>query len=705
MHLQRSSSQHVAQLGCLTFHRDIMEKRLSKEVFSNVMAAMEGKGRINPLFGDAIASAMKNWAMDLGATHFCHWFHPLTGKAAEKHDAFLDIGSEGQVIERFSGRWLFKGEPDASSLPSGGLRKTASARGYSCWDSQCYPFLWKMNGVVTLCIPAIFFSWCGKALDLKIPLMRSEEKLGQAGVRLLHMLEEKAEVVCSTLGCEQEYFLLPKELWQSRPDLRMLGRTLLGAPPAKGQELEDHYFSTIPSQVLAFMRDVEQKAFDLGLALKTRHSEVAPQQFEAAPLFEKSPQAIHHNLLLMQIMHYTALEHDLACLFHEKPFAGINGSGKHCNWSLKTDKEVNLLDPVLLETNPLVFLSFLTAVISAVHRHGGLLRASIASAGNDHRLGGNEAPPAIISMYLGEGLEKLLEAVENQRECLYVAESMRDLQIPTLPHLLLDTLDRNRTSPFVFTGNKFEFRSVGASAHPAKAITVLNAIVAESLESLADQIEEEKKQGGSLKESVLRVLQKELTKSKSIRYLGDNYLEDWRQEASSRDLPHIERSAHAFLQFVEEKAHSVFEGILSLEERRAHVEVMEGGYVHIMACEAKLLLELVDTQILPACLEYQTLLAKNIHWMEASMGGLCMQTKEVLLHLSESIEEMNIRNKALKEELAAALALTSRAQAYAFSDRVCPRMSSLRSSVDALEKKVQDSLWPLPKYRELLFSL
>lgn len=702
---RQSSSLYMDQLGSLTFHQGVMEKRLSKEVFENVMGAMDGKGRINPLYGDEIATAMKQWAVDLGATHFCHWFHPLTGKAAEKHDAFLDIGAGGHVIERFSGKWLFKGEPDASSFPSGGLRKTASARGYSCWDSQCYPFLWKVKDVVTLCIPAVFFSWCGKALDLTIPLMRSEEKLGQAGLRLLHLLGEEASQVCSTLGCEQEYFLLPKDLWQARPDLRMLGRTLLGAPPAKGQELEDHYFSAVPSTVLAFMKDVEQKAFALGLALKTRHSEVAPQQFEAAPLFERSPQAIHHNLLLMQIMHYTALEHDLACLFHEKPFAGINGSGKHCNWSLKTDTDMNLLDPILLESKPLLFLSFLTAIVSAVHRHGSLLRASIASSGNDHRLGGNEAPPAIISVYLGEGLEKLLEAVENQREYTYIAESMRDLQIPTLPHLLLDTLDRNRTSPFVFTGNKFEFRSVGASAHPGKAVTVLNAIVAESLDRLVDLIEKERAQGAPLKECALRVLQKELTKSRSIRYLGDNYLEDWRQEASLRALPHIERSSHAFLQFTEEKAHSVFEGILSLEERRAQVEVMENVYAHTIACEAKLMLDLVDTQIVPACLEYQTLLAKNVHWMGVSVGGLSIQTKEVLLHVSESIEEMILRSKALKEELVAALSLTSRSQAYAFSDLVCPRMNALRSTVDALEKKVQDSLWPLPKYRELLFSL
>jgi glutamine synthetase len=683
------------QLGSLTFHRGVMEKMLSKEVFANLISAIEGRGRINPLYSDAIANAMKNWAVDLGATHFCHWFHPLTGKAAEKHDAFLDIGAGGQVIERFSGKWLFKGEPDASSLPSGGLRKTASARGYSCWDFQCYPFLWQVNDVVTLCIPAIFFSWCGKALDLKIPLMRSEEKLGQAALRLLHFLGEDATQVYSTLGCEQEFFLLPKELWQIRPDLRMLGRTILGAPSAKGQEMEDHYFSSVPDSVLAFMRNVEQKAFALGLALKTRHSEVA----------EKSPQAIHHNLLLMQIMHYTALEHDLACLFHEKPFAGINGSGKHCNWSLSTDTDINLLDPILLESKPLLFLSFITAVISAVHLHAPLLRASIASAGNDHRLGGNEAPPAIISVYLGEGIEKLLEAIENQREHAYVVEVMKDLQIPTLPHILLDALDRNRTSPFVFTGNKFEFRSVGASAHPARAVTVLNAIVAESLERLLDQMLKEKNQGASLKECVLRTLQKELTRSKSIRYLGDNYLEDWRLEASSRALPNIERSAHSFLQFTEEKARSVFDGILSLEERRAQVEVMENVYAHTVACEAKLLLELVDTQILPACLEYQTQLAKNIHWMEVSMTGLSLQTKEVLLHLSESIEEMILRSKSLRDELVSALALTSRSQAYAFSDRVCPRMNALRSSVDALEKKVQDSLWPLPKYRELLFSL
>ena len=705
MYFQERASLPIDQFGCLTFHQAVMEKRLSKEVFANVSAAMEGKEKINPLYADSIANAMKTWASELRATHFCHWFHPLTEKAAEKHDAFLDVGPKGQCIEKFSGKWLLKGEPDASSFPSGGLRKTAAARGYYCWDFQSFPFIWKTGDVSTLCIPSVFFSWCGKALDRKIPLMRSEEALNQAVLRLLHLLEVDASRVFPTLGCEQEYFLLPKELMESRPDLLLTGRTLFGAPSIKGQELEDHYFSVIPEKVLRFMRDVEERAFELGIALKTRHCEVAPQQYETAPLFERGVRAVDHNIQLMQLMHQVAIEHDLACLFHEKPFAGINGSGKHCNWSLQTNTDVNLLNPDLLNSNPLLFLSCLTVVITAVHRHGDLLRASIASAGNDHRLGGNEAPPALISVYLGEELEKLLEAIENQREYSYVAELLKDIQIPTLPHLLLDSADRNRTSPFVFTGNKFEFRSVGSSAHPASTITVLNAIVAESFHQFVNQIEKEKDKGVSLSQIILQVIQKNLINSRQIRYLGDNYLKHWKEEAISRCLPNVDRSLHSFQFFLEEKANHVFEGILSLEERRARVNVLENTYAHVIENEAKLMLELFNTQILPACLEYQKDIAKNIHSVEKVMGGLTSQTKEILVEMSEKIEAVILDSKSLKRELDLAFSLGDRPKAFALSDSVCPRMQALRKSVDALETKVHDKLWPLSKYRELLFSL
>ncbi len=693
----------IEEFGCLTFHKGIMEKTLSKEVFFNLVAVMEGKEKVNPLYADSIAEAMRIWAVNLGATHFCHWFHPLTGRAAEKHDAFLDVGAKGQIIEKFSGKWLFKGEPDGSSFPTGGLRKTAKARGYSSWDCLSLPFIWKSGDVITLCVPAVFFSWNGDSLDMKMPLMRSEEKLEKAVLRLLNQLDVDISKVYPTLGCEQEYFLIPKDLVTSRPDLLLNGRTLFGAPSIKGQQLDDHYFSIIPEKVICFMQDVEERAFQLGIPLKTRHCEVAPQQYEVAPLFGRAFLAVDHNILLMQIMEQVAAQHDLFCLFHEKPFSGINGSGKHCNWSLSTDTGINLLDPGLLESNPLLFLSSITVVISAVYRHSDLLRASIASAANDHRLGGNEAPLALISIYLGEELENLLEAVESKKEFVYKTELARDLQLPSLPPLLLDATDRNRTSPFVFTGNKFEFRSVGASSHPAAAVTVLNAIIAESFNLFVDQIEKER--GASLKDSILTVIQRQLAYSRKIRYLGDNYEDSWKKEASLRGLVHLERSAHSFDLFLQEKADSVFEGILSKKERASRVVVLQSTYSHTIESEAEFMIELFDTQILPACLDYQKDLAKNIYWVDQSVGGLTSHSKVILTSLSEGIQRSIIESKKLKSELFAASSLDLSSRTLALSDLVMPQMSLLRKEVDALEVMVQDVLWPLAKYREILFSL
>ncbi len=705
MHPKHSTSLLMDQFGSLTFHRAVMKKMLPKEVFMNVTAAMDGKERVNPLYADTLASAMKDWAISRGATYFCHWFQPLTGKAAEKHDAFLDIGAKGVLIEKFSGKLLFRGEPDASSFPSGGLRKTAVARGYSSWDSQSAPFLWKVGEVITLYIPAVFFSWCGKALDMKIPLIRSEEKLGAAALRLLHLLGLDAQKVHSTLGCEQEYFLIPKDLLETRPDLKLTGRTLFGASSAKGQELEDHYFSSIPAKVLCFMKDVEDRAFDLGIPLKTRHCEVASQQYEVAPLFEKSVFAVDHNLLLMQLMREVAAQHGFSCLFHEKPFAGINGSGKHCNWSLQTDTGLNLLDPSLLNSTPLLFLSCITAIIAAVYQHSDLLRASIASAANDHRLGGHEAPPALISIYLGEELEKFVEATINQRESTYTAEALKNIQIPFLPDLLLDTIDRNRSSPFVFTGNKFEFRSVGSSSHPAATVLVLNAIVAESLDTLINEVELERNSGVSLQDAFFKVIQKTLVSSSKIRYLGDNYRDEWKSEALARGLPNIEKSLYSFQAFMQEKAEKVFEGILSLEERVARISVLESTYAHVIEQEAKLMIELFSTQILPACLEYQTQLAKNIYRVEKAIGDLSFHSKQLLIHLSEVIQKAMVENKELTSELISAQSQEGSARSFAFCDLVLPRMRSLRREVDILETMVQDTLWPLLKYRELLFSL
>lgn len=698
------SSRQIDRFGCLTFHREIMKKVLPKDVFINVTVAMEGKGKINALHADVIANALKDWAISLGATHFCHWFQPLTGAGAEKHDAFLDIGPGCQVIEKFSGKLLFRGEPDASSFPSGGLRKTAEARGYTCWDVESPPFIWKSGSTSTLCIPAIFFSWCGKALDMKIPLIRSEEKLNQAACRLLRLLEVDVSKVFSTLGPEQEYFLMARDYFDLRPDLKITGRTVFGAPSPKAQEFEDHYFSSVPEQVLYFMQEVESRAIELGIPLRTRHSEVAPHQYEMAPLFEKSSQAVNHNLLLMQLMHQVAEKHELACLFHEKPFAGINGSGKHCNWSFSTDSGMNLLDPALLEKQPFLFLTCITAVLSAVCKHPTLLRASIASAGNDHRLGGNEAPPALLSAYLGEELEKFLQAIERQCETSYLAESSMDLNVPSLPPLFLDTMDRNRTAPFAFTGNKFEFRSVGASAHPAGPVTVLNAIVAESLLSIGDQIESLKGKK-SLKHAVLEVIQKELEFSRKIRYLGDNYHSDWKEEAAQRGFVSIEKSVNSLYAFLQEEVDPLFEGILSKEERMARVNIAEHQYINVISAEAKIMLEIFYTQVLPVCLKYQTALAKNIHWLDKTVEGFSVRSKEFFLEVSVKIQAVLEAANALKVEVDAALSISSSHKTFAFSSRVVLQMSVLRKGVDALEMLVQADEWPLPKYREMFFFL
>jgi glutamine synthetase len=695
----------VSHFGHLTFSRSVIERMLPKEVAKNIIQASEGKEKINPLYCYTIAKAMKDWAVNLGATHFCHWFQPLTGTIAEKHDAFIDWGSKGQIIEKFSGKQLFRGEPDASSFPSGGLRQTASARGYTCWDPSSFPFIWKMDNHALLCIPSVFFSWKGEVLDMKIPLLRSEEKINQAVSRLLRVLGMNVSSVFPTVGCEQEYFLVDKKLYSLRPDLILCGRTLFGAASPKTQDFEDHYFGCIQDRVICFMRDFEETAVSLGIPLKTRHSEVAPQQFEIAPIFERSSHAVDHNLLLMQIMKHTAKKHGLACLFHEKPFAGMNGSGKHCNWSLATDAGVNLLDPSLVADYPLVFLSLVVAILSAVHQHAALLRASIASPGNDHRLGGHEAPPALISVFLGEELEKFLNAVENEQEYFYYAEGKFDLRIPALPELLLDTMDRNRTSPFAYTGSKFEFRSVGASAHCSTPVMTLNCIVAESVHHVVDEIEKLLLDNVPLKQAALQVIKRQMECSRPIRFLGDNYSSEWKEEAEKRGLPNLQRSFHSYGKLIEDAAEKAFEGVLSLQERKARVSVLVHQYAKTIEVEAKLMIELFQTQILPAAFEYKKKLAKNLHLLEQVEIPYTGKQKEWLGHLSSLIQLSIERAEELKKELERAKSLELIAQASVYCDIITNKMVLLRKTVDDLENMVQDSLWPLPKYRELLFLI
>ncbi|HEY2810322.1 MAG TPA: glutamine synthetase III [Rhabdochlamydiaceae bacterium] len=693
--------QKRAEFGHLTFHMGIMEKMLPKNIIANLKDAKEGKSKLNPQFAGAIAQAMQQWAVGLGCTHFCHWFQPMTGLAAEKQDAFLDWNAQGHPIEKFSGKQLMRGEPDASSLPSGGLRSTHAARGYTTWDPTSTPFLWDAGGTRILCLPSIFFSLTGKALDMKIPLLRSEAKINHAVLRLLALFRIRAESVHATLGCEQEYFLIDRAYFLARPDLMLSGRTLWGASPAKGQELEDHYFGTLKERVAAFMTDLEHRAWALGIPLKTRHNEVAPNQFEAAPIFERISLAVDHNILLMELMRQVATRHNLACLLHEKPFAGINGSGKHCNWSLSTDEGQNLFDPHAFGNQEMPFLLLIAAVLRGVHEHAALVRAAIATPGNDHRLGGHEAPPPIISVYLGQALENVLTLIEEDRVHKSREAKGLDLKVPPIPELPFDESDRNRTSPFPFTGYKFEFRAVGASQNPALPVTLLNAIVAESLNHIVDSIEKDVlKNKKSTEDAVLAVLRREIKQSRPIRFSGNNYSPEWRKEAQKRKLPIIEKSVHAMDVFLDPSAIKVFEGVLSKEELSARVEIAKQRYCKILNIETSLLQEGVQTRILPAAIEWQKNLAESIKSLGA--GYATSRQKALLKKVSLHIDQAFAKLDALEKNKRSALELPLDKQVLYFSDRIAESNKELRKDVDALETLLDDRLWPSPKYSEML---
>jgi len=674
--------KHSAQFGSRVFHRGLIQE-LPRKAAQNWLEVLDGKGKLDPANADAIADALKEWAILHGATHYTHWFLPLTNASAEKHDSFLSWGPSGTVIERFRGKELLRGEPDASSLPSGGLRVTHEARGYTVWDPTVFPFLWEGGDGMTLCIPALFFSWKGAALDSKIPLLRSEEKLNAASLRLLRMCGVTATRVYSTLGAEQEYFAIDRTLFLLRPDLLLAGRTVFGAKSPKSQELEDHYFGSVKDRVMAYMREFEDAALRLGIPVKTRHNEVAPAQHEVAPLFEKASLAIDHNILLMEVMRQVALKHDLACLLHEKPFMGINGSGKHNNWSVATDTGHNLLNP---QENSLLFITLLTAILRAVHEHAALLRASIASAGNDHRLGGSEAPPTILSVYLGEALEKVVNDLIHDKKSESVLRSL-DLGLMAIPRHELDVSDRNRTSFFAFTGDKFEFRAVGASANCAMPITVINAIVADSLQlildEIADAVGDRKLEGEALFASALPVLRKHLKAAEPVLFSGNNYSIEWEQEACARGLPNIQKSFHAFGQFVEKKSIRVFEGILNEDELHSRYEVMVERYAKTMNIEVNLMIEIFQTQILPAA--QKDMMQRGI--------------REPLI--DEAIDAA----AELKKLQSQTFDLGWEAKAKVFCELVAPKMEALRKKVDALEMVVDNVLWPLPKYRELLFLI
>ncbi|MGC1879532.1 MAG: glutamine synthetase III [Rhabdochlamydiaceae bacterium] len=688
--------------GQETFHRAVMEKMLPKNIWTNLKEAIEGKGKLNPSNAQTIAEVMKEWAIKNGATHFCHWFSPQTGLAAEKQDAFIDWNRKGELIEKFSGNQLMRGEPDASSFPSGGLRTTAEARGYTVWDPTSIPFLWEMGDSKVLCLPSIYFSWTGKALDMKIPLMRSDDKLNQAALRLLNLFEIESNSVFCTVGCEQEFFLIDRTFYLLRPDLILTGRTLCGSSPAKGQELEDHYFGTIKERVGAFMVDLEQKAYALGIPLKTRHAEVAPAQFEFAPLFEKASIAVDHNILLMELMRQVATRHHLVCLLHEKPFARINGSGKHCNWSLATDTGLNLLDP---NQPQLVYLAVLTAVIYAVNEHATLLRASIATSGNDHRLGGHEAPPAIISIYLGEALERWLTSIEQDRAHQSKTGESLDLGIPPIPDIPLDETDRNRTSPFAFTGNKFEFRAVGSSQNCALPVAVLNVIVASGLNQIVDEIEKGVMKKKPLKDVTLDVARKFLKASKGVRFSGDGYSAHWQKEAKKRKLPMIEKSLHALAEFITPKSIKVFEGVLSKQELESRTRVMTERYCKTIDIETRLLHEMFQTQILPAALKFQKDVAESIKLVSETGHSLATSQMSLVKKISQQISVALDQVHLMEKERQKASQLPHGKKGSAYADQVIAKVDTARKAIDGLEEIVDDHLWPLPKYWEMLHIL
>lgn len=672
-----------------------LRHRLSKPAFKALQATIEKGVAIDPAIADTVALAMKTWALEKGATHYTHWFQPLTGLTAEKHDSFLTPTSEGSAIAQFGGKDLIQAEPDASSFPSGGIRATFEARGYTAWDPTSPAFIMRHSNGATLCIPTAFASWTGEALDLKIPLLRSIEALNKAAQKVLPHFGIQANKVSSTLGAEQEYFLIDEEFYLARPDLVMTGRTLFGAKPPRGQELEDHYFGSIPDRVLSFMTDAEHQLYALGIPIKTRHNEVAPGQFEIAPIFEPSNIAADHQQLIMQVLKNTARKHGMVALLHEKPFAGINGSGKHCNWSIGTDTGINLLEPGDDPQSNLSFLFFCAAVIRAVDVHQDLLRISVASASNDHRLGANEAPPAILSIFLGSELTGVFERLVSGKGS-GKKPGLLKLGTPVLPHLPLHAGDRNRTSPFAFTGNKFEFRAVGSSQSISLPITVLNTIVAESIDVLGERLEAGLKKGKSLEEALLEVLKDTYKKHNRIIFNGDGYSEAWHQEAERRGLLNLRTALDAIEQLTSEKNAALFAkyGVLNERELEARQEVMYDIYFKSVNIEGETTEWIAQTQILPGALAY-------LADLEAvSKSKAAARTAEQVTRATDALSDAL---EALKQQNAALGGDTVHEKAYHMRDRVLPAMGEVRKAADALEKLVAADHWPLPSYRDMLF--
>lgn len=676
---------------------DELRELVSKPVWKSLQATIEKGAPLDPSIADTIALAMKKWALEKGATHYTHWFHPLTGYTAEKHDSFFVPISEGKVIASFSGKELIQAEPDASSFPSGGLRATFEARGYTAWDPTSPAFIMRHSNGATLCIPTAFASWTGEALDLKTPLLRSIEALNKSAQRALKYFGVEANKVSSTLGAEQEYFLIDEEFYFRRPDLVMTGRTLFGAKPPRGQELEDHYFGSIPDRVLSFMTDVENQLYALGIPVKTRHNEVAPGQYEIAPIFEPSNIAADHQQLIMQVLKNTARRYGLVALLHEKPFAGINGSGKHCNWSMSTDTGINLLEPGDTPHENLQFLFFCTAVIKAVDLHQDLLRISVASASNDHRLGANEAPPAIMSIFLGDQLTDIFERLASGKGGSGKKAGVLELGTPVLPRLPKHAGDRNRTSPFAFTGNKFEFRAVGSSQSISFPITVLNTIVADAIDALMDSVEAKMKKKMSFEQAALETIKEAYTQHKRIVFNGDGYSAAWHKEAAKRGLLNLRTAVDAIERFTDEKNIKLFTRLGVLNEREIHArqEIMYDIYFKQVNIEGETTEWVAQTQILPGALSYLAELSE-IEVKSRAVERTIKQVVEATDALSDALEKLKAQNAELGGD-------EVHEKAHHMRDNVLPAMAEVRKAADALERILADKYWPLPSYREMLF--
>ena len=696
--------------GKYVFNREKMFKYLPSTVFARLIDAMDNGAALDRQIADAVAEGMKRWASELGATHYTHWFQPLTEGTAEKHDAFVEHDGKGGMMEEFSGKLLVQQEPDASSFPNGGIRNTFEARGYSAWDPSSPVFVVDD----TLCIPTIFIAYTGESLDYKAPLLKALRAVNKAAVDVCHYFDPNVKKVMAYLGWEQEYFLVDEGLYAARPDLLLTGRTLMGHEASKNQQLEDHYFGAIPTRVAAFMKDLEIQALELGIPVKTRHNEVAPNQFELAPIFEECNLAVDHNMLIMSLMRKVARTHGFRVLLHEKPFKGVNGSGKHNNWSLGTDTGTLLMAPGKTPEENLRFITFIVNTLMAVYKHNGLLKASIMSATNAHRLGANEAPPAIISSFLGSQLSKVLDHMEDSSTDELIALGGKHgmkLDIPQIPELLIDNTDRNRTSPFAFTGNRFEFRAVGSEANCASAMIALNTAVAEQLTEFKKEVDELIEKGEPKISAIIQVIRKYIKISKPIRFDGNGYSDEWKEEAARRGLDCETSCPVIFDQYLTEDSVRMFEsaGVMTRKELEARNEVKWETYTKKIQIEARVLGDLVMNHVVPVAIEYQSKLIDNVYKMKqifpteeaeklsaenmAIIRKIAEHTSYIKEHVDTMVEARKVANKIVDE----------RAKAIEYHDKITPMLEQIRYHIDKLELIVDDQMWTLPKYRELLF--